>query len=71
MKKLLALAPYRNQMFFTGLFLVIAVLFMTIGFWKTLVLFFFTGIGLLIGTMQDEKRSISSILATIQAFFER
>ncbi|WP_429955366.1 DUF2273 domain-containing protein [Enterococcus sp. AZ192] len=49
----------------------IAVLFMTIGFWKTLVLFFFTGIGLSIGTMQDEKRSISSILATIQAFFER
>ncbi len=44
---------------------------MTIGFWKTILLILFTGIGYLIGMMQDEKRSISSILAFVQAFFER
>ncbi|MFD2306826.1 DUF2273 domain-containing protein [Enterococcus termitis] len=71
MKKLKALAPYRNQLIFTVLFVVIAILFMTLGFWKTMLLILFTSIGLFIGTMQDEKRSISSIIATIQAFFER
>jgi uncharacterized membrane protein len=70
-KKLKALAPYRNQLIFTVLFVLIAILFMTLGFWKTMLLIFFTSIGLFIGTMQDEKRSISSIIATIQAFFER
>ncbi|MBO0438777.1 MULTISPECIES: DUF2273 domain-containing protein [Enterococcus] len=71
MKKLLALAPYRNQIIFTILAILIAILFMTIGFWKTILLVVLTGIGYFIGTAQDEKRSISSILASIQAFFER
>ncbi|WYJ96233.1 hypothetical protein DOK67_0000497 [Enterococcus sp. DIV0212c] len=71
LKKLLALAPYRNQIIFTILAILIAILFMTIGFWKTILLVVLTGIGYFIGTAQDEKRSISSILASIQAFFER
>ncbi|EOL49042.1 DUF2273 domain-containing protein [Enterococcus caccae] len=71
MKKLKTFTPYRNQIIFTSLFVVVAILFMTIGFWKTILLILFTGIGYLIGMMQDEKRSISSILAFVQAFFER
>lgn len=71
MKKQRPLAPYRNQLIYTGLAVLIAILFMTIGFWKTVLLVVLTGIGYLIGKMQDEKRPISSILASIQAFFER
>ncbi len=71
MKKLKTLAPYRNQILFTSLFIVVAILLMTIGFWKTVLLILFPCIGYFIGTVQDEKRSISSILASIQAFFER
>lgn len=71
LKKLKAIAPYRNQIIFTSVSSLIAILFMTIGFWKTVLLISLTGIGHFIGKMQDEKRSISSILASIQAFFER
>ncbi|MEI5994574.1 DUF2273 domain-containing protein [Candidatus Enterococcus mansonii] len=71
MKKFMMLAPYKNQWFFTSLFFFVAILFMTIGFWKTMLILFMTGIGFFIGTMKDEKRSISSILASLQAFFER
>nr|WP_242590158.1 MULTISPECIES: DUF2273 domain-containing protein [Enterococcus] len=65
------IAPYRNQIIFTVLAVLIAILLMTIGFWKTVLLVALTGIGYFIGKTQDEKRSISSILASIQAFFER
>ncbi|MEI5991037.1 DUF2273 domain-containing protein [Enterococcus crotali] len=71
MKKLKTFAPYRNQMIFTTLAILIAILLMTIGFWKTVLLVVLTGIGYFIGKTQDEQRSISSILASIQAFFER
>lgn len=67
----MTVAPYRNQIIFTILASLIAILLMTIGFWKTLLLVALTGIGYLIGKKQDEKRSISSILASVQAFFER
>ncbi|BAL61673.1 DUF2273 domain-containing protein [Melissococcus plutonius] len=63
--------PYRNQLIFTFLFLLIAVLFMFIGFWKTILIVVLTTIGYIIGTMWDENRSFFSILASIQAFFER
>ncbi|MBO0422928.1 DUF2273 domain-containing protein [Enterococcus plantarum] len=71
MKKRMTIAPYRNQIICTGLAVLIAILFMTIGFWKTVLLVALTGIGYFIGKTQDENRSISSILAIIQAFFER
>ncbi|EOI06396.1 hypothetical protein UAY_00447 [Enterococcus moraviensis ATCC BAA-383] len=71
MKKLMTVAPYRNQIIFTILASLIAILLMTIGFWKTVLLVALTGIGYFIGKTQDEKRSISSILASVQAFFER
>lgn len=71
MKKILSLAPYRNQISFTLLFIVVAILFMTIGFWKTILLVLLTGIGYFIGMVKDEQRSISSIIASIQAMFER
>ncbi|MBO0472303.1 hypothetical protein IGL98_002926 [Enterococcus sp. DIV0840] len=71
MKKRMIIAPYRNQIIFTVLAVLIAILLMTIGFWKTVLLVALTGIGYFIGKTQDEKRSISSILASIQAFFER
>ncbi|ALS02872.1 hypothetical protein ATZ33_16250 [Enterococcus silesiacus] len=71
MKKLKTFAPYRNQIIFTILAVLIAILLMTIGFWKTVLLVVLTGAGYFIGKTQDEKRSISSILASIQAFFER
>lgn len=71
MKKILSLAPYRNQISFTLLFIVVAILFMTIGFWETILLVLLTGIGYFIGMVKDEQRSISSIIASIQAMFER
>ncbi|OJG72530.1 hypothetical protein RV12_GL000944 [Enterococcus quebecensis] len=43
---------------------------MTMGLWKTLLLILLSGIGYFIGTMKDKKRSVSSILASVQAFFE-
>ncbi|OJG67114.1 hypothetical protein RV09_GL003023 [Enterococcus moraviensis] len=67
----MTVAPYRNQIIFTILASLIAILLMTIGFWKTVLLVALTGIGYFIGKTQDEKRSISSILASVQAFFER
>lgn len=71
MKKRQSLAPYRNQIGFTLLFIVIAILFMTIGFWKTILLILFTGIGYFIGIVKDQQRTISSIIDSIQAIFER
>lgn len=71
MKKLKTFAPYRNQIIFTMLAILMAILLMTIGFWKTVLLVVLTGAGYFIGKTQDEQRSISSILAAIQAFFER
>ncbi|MGM0219586.1 DUF2273 domain-containing protein [Enterococcus sp. AZ126] len=71
MKKRVTIAPYRNQIIFTSLALLMAILFMTIGFWKTVLIVILTGSGYFIGKMQDEKSSISSILASIKAFFER
>ncbi|MFK4568018.1 DUF2273 domain-containing protein [Enterococcus sp. UD-01] len=71
MEKLKMLAPYKNQIVYTTLFVLIAVLWMTIGFWKTIVLIVFTGIGYSIGMTRDENRSISSIIASIQAMIER
>ena len=71
MEKLKLLAPYKNQIVYTTLFVLIAVLWMTIGFWKTIVLIVFTGIGYSIGMTRDENRSISSIIASIQAMIER
>lgn len=67
----MTVTPYRNQIIFTILASLIAILLMTIGFWKTGLLVALTGIGYFIGKTQDEKRSISSILASVQAFFER
>jgi uncharacterized membrane protein len=71
LEKLKMLAPYKNQIVYTALFVLIAVLWMTIGFWKTIVLIVFTGIGYSIGMTRDENRSISSIIASIQAMIER
>jgi uncharacterized membrane protein len=71
LEKLKMLAPYKNQIVYTTLFVLIAVLWMTIGFWKTIVLIVFTGIGYSIGMTRDENRSISSIIASIQAMIER
>ncbi|MTD38308.1 DUF2273 domain-containing protein [Erwinia sp. CPCC 100877] len=65
------LAPYKNQIVYTSLFVLIAILLMTIGFWKTVVLVVFTGIGYFIGMTRDENRSISSVIAYVQAMIER
>lgn len=71
MKQLKKLTPYKNQLLFTLLFLLIAILLMTLGFWKTLLLVLLLTIGYTIGFMQDKKRSFFSILAELQAYFER
>ena len=71
MNKLTRFAPYSNQILFTLLFILIATLFMIIGFWKTVVLILFGGTGFTLGAMKDKQWTISSILASIQAFFER
>lgn len=71
MKKITRFAPYTNQIVCTGLFILVAILFMVIGFWKTVVLILFGGIGFFLGVLKDKQRSISSIIASIQAFFER
>lgn len=65
------LKPYKNQILFTVLFLIVAILFATIGFWKTILLLLFTAIGFIIGTMKDEKRSFFSIIASLQAYIEK
>ncbi|MHC5229506.1 DUF2273 domain-containing protein [Enterococcus sp. LJL99] len=71
MKKVTRLAPYVNQIICTCLFILIAILFMWIGFWKTVILILFGGTGFALGVLKDKQRSISSIIASIQAFFER
>jgi uncharacterized membrane protein len=71
MKIMKMLKPYKNQILFTILFLVVALLFVAIGFWKTLLLLLFTAIGYTIGTMKDEQRSFFSIIASLQAYIEK
>lgn len=71
MKKQGTIASYRNQIVFTLLFILIGVLFMTLGFWKTMLFILFTGSGYFIGLAKDEQRSISSMIAPLRAFFER
>lgn len=71
MKKMTFLAPYANQIICTLVFILVAILFMWIGFWETMLLLLFGGIGFALGVLKDEQRSISSIIASIQAFFER
>lgn len=71
MKIITRLAPFINQIVCTCLFILVAVLFMWIGFWKTVMLLLFGGTGFVLGVIKDKQRSISSIIAYIQAFFER
>lgn len=71
MKRKPTIYAYRNQIGFTLLFTLIAVLFMTIGFWETLLLLIFTASGYFIGRVQDKQLSISSIIASLQALIGR
>ncbi|MGK0551104.1 DUF2273 domain-containing protein [Enterococcus faecalis] len=71
MKEKPLLRPYQNQFTFTLLFLLVAILFLTLGFWKTMLLLLFAAIGYLIGTMKDEQRSFFSIIASLQAYIEK
>lgn len=60
------LAPYRFRILWTSLFFILAILFLTIGFWKTIVLALFAGVGFLIGKMRDEDLDIYSLMDSLK-----
>lgn len=60
------LNPYRFRIIWSILFFFIAVLILVIGFWKTMVLVLFAGVGFLIGKMRDEELDFYSLIAEIR-----
>jgi uncharacterized membrane protein len=61
------LKPYRFRIIWTSLFFLLALLFISIGFWKTIVLLIFAAIGYIIGKMRDEDLDIYSLLDSVRA----
>lgn len=60
------LKPYRFRIIWTTLFFLLAVLFLWIGFGKTLLLLIFGAVGYLIGKMRDEDLDIYSLIDAIR-----
>ncbi|MTD38086.1 DUF2273 domain-containing protein [Erwinia sp. CPCC 100877] len=61
------LKPYRFRIMWTALFFLLALLFISIGFWKTIVLLIFAAIGYIIGKMRDEDLDIYSLIDSVRA----
>lgn len=61
------LEPYRFRILWTGLLLVLAILLLTVGFWKTILLLIFGIAGYLFGKMRDEDLDIYSLMDTLKA----
>lgn len=55
---LLIISRHRGKIVGLLLGLTISSLWLTIGFWRTLFLIFFTGLGFLLGKFFDESRSL-------------
>ncbi|MGG5343730.1 hypothetical protein IGI58_000280 [Enterococcus sp. AZ020] len=60
------LKPYRFRIIWTTLFFLLAILFLWIGFGKTLVLLIFGTVGYLIGKMRDEDLDIYSLIDAVR-----
>lgn len=60
------LQPYRFRILWTGLLLIVAILFLTIGFWKTILFLLFGMVGCLFGKMRDEDLDIYSLMDTLK-----
>ena len=58
-------APYRERVLWTALFVIIGILFLTIGIWRTLLLAALGAIGYCIGYRGDEPERFSEIVDTI------
>ncbi|MBM7688057.1 hypothetical protein IGJ55_001315 [Enterococcus sp. AZ170] len=61
------LKPYRFRIIWTMVFLLLALLLLLIGFWKTLVLVIFAGVGYVIGKMRDEDLDIYSLIDSVRS----
>lgn len=59
--------PYRFRIIWTALFFLLALLFLFVGFGKTLVILIFSAVGYLIGKMQDEDLDLYSLIDNIRA----
>lgn len=60
------LEPYRFRILWTGLLLIVAILFLTVGFWKTILFLLFGIVGCLFGKMRDEDLDIYSLMDTLK-----
>ena len=56
-----AVRPYAGRIVLTGLGFISAVLFMTLGFWRTLLLLILTAIGFLLGKWEDGALDLGRI----------
>lgn len=59
--------PYRFRIIWTSLFFIAAILFLTLGFWKTILLILFISAGYLIGKIQDEELDLYSLLDLLRS----
>ncbi len=58
-------APFRERILWTVLFVIIGILFLTIGVWRTLLLVVLGTAGYIIGFRGDEPEKFSEIVDTI------
>lgn len=67
-KSLIAsLSPFKFRLLFTFLFLVVGILILLIGFWKTFIIALFASLGFTIGKMRDENLDIYTLIDLIRS----
>ncbi|MGK0551630.1 DUF2273 domain-containing protein [Enterococcus faecalis] len=63
------IAPYRFRVLWTALLLILAILLLTAGFWKTILLLIFAVAGYLFGKMRDEDLDVYSLMDELKTKF--
>ena len=63
--------PFRGRIFGGAVGLAVAVLWMLIGFWRTLLLVLLVAIGCLAGLYADDKEKCLALVSWVKALFER
>ena len=56
-----SLRPYSGRILLTAIGFIVAILFLTIGFWRTLLIVILTGIGYMLGKWEDGALDVNRL----------
>ncbi|MFV0561116.1 MAG: DUF2273 domain-containing protein [Enterococcus sp.] len=65
------LVPYTQRILWSFLFLFLAILFLTIGFWKTMLIASLVVVGFSIGYVRDHHMDLETVMEQIRLMIER